>query len=309
MKKRFIEGIYFLLSIALYPQSEDYIDYSAKDTKLWLSKMDKEFPDTQKQAYSLFFEQDFRLKNSTSVIKIEYNEVIEKNIKRYLDYKWLPKVFGLLAFYRPMFLSKLKKYNLPKEILYLAIVESNLNPRAVSGAGAMGLWQFMPATGQKYGLFSANEINTFYDPTLSTEAACKHLKYLYEMLGDWNLALSAYNAGLGNVHKAILKAQTDDYWQVRKFLPSETRAYVPAFHAIKYIGEHLSLFYKSIPQLKYSYADISEEYIQKPTTFKDFAKENKHSLHRLYFFNPHILTEKVPHRVMLYFIHKKTINE
>ena len=208
-------------------------------------------------------------------------------------------------YYKPLFEYKLKEYGLPQELMYLAIVESSLNPTAISPAGAMGLWQFMPATGANYGLKRGYQINSFFDPVQETEAACKYLKYLYDMLGNWNLVLSAYNAGLGNVHKAILRAKTDDYWQVRRFLPAETRAYVPAFHAIKYIGNSLSTFYKSIPTLKYDFSQVSEEYISKATTFKEYAKKNKVSLNTLYFMNPHILTETIPAGVVVYALLKE----
>lgn len=305
IKKLFLLFCGGFFSIQADAQNEDYIDYSKKSDKEWIGKLDNQFSDAQNNEYNFSLESNFSLKNESFIIQIEYNSIIEENIERYLNYKWLPKVFGLLEYYKPLILHKLKEYELPQELMYLAIVESNLNPTAVSHAGAMGLWQFMPETGKNYGLQKGQLVNSFYDPVLATESACKFLKYLYDMLGDWNLALSAYNSGLGNVHKAILKAKTDNYWEVRKYLPAETKAYVPAFHALKYIGNSLPTFYKSIPKLKYSFADISEEYITKPTTFSEFSKKNNIPLQSLYFFNPHILTEKIPANVMLYAIFPK----
>ena len=297
-------GVFFV-NFKTNAQNENYIDYSKKSDREWIQKIDNQFKDTDKNNYHFSLESNFVKKDNSFLIQIEYNYIIEDNINRYLNYKWLPKVLGLLEFYKPLLSYKLKEYGLPQELMYLAIVESNLNPTAVSPVGAMGLWQFMPETGNNYGLKKGQFVNTFYDPVLATDSACRFLKYLYEMLGNWNLVLSAYNSGLGNVSKAIKKAKTDNYWEVRKYLPAETRAYVPAFHALKYIGNSLSTFYKSIPSLKYSFADVSEEYITEPTTFKEFSKKNKVNLQTLYFLNPHILTERVPANVILYVVFPK----
>lgn len=300
----FLRYIFLLfITYTCFGQSdkEDFIDYSKKEDKAWIDKIDKQFKNAHGNKV-VFSEEHFMQINSQYRIQIEYTPIVGKNIERYLGYKWLPKILGLLEYYKPLFEYKLKEYGLPQELMYLAIVESNLNPTAVSPAGAMGLWQFMPATGANYGLKKGSHVSTFFDPVKETDAACKFLKHLYDMLGNWNLVLSAYNAGLGNVHKAIMKAKTDNYWEVRKYLPSETRAYVPAFHAIKYIGTNLNTFYKNLPTLKYSYANVSEDYISQSTTFHEYAKKNKVSLNTLYFMNPHILTETIPSGVVVYAI-------
>ena len=173
--------------------------------------------------------------NNHSDFAIDYNEITKKYIVKYLNYSWIDKIMGLGGFYFPLFEAKFNKYNLPIELKYLAVVESNLNPRAKSPVGASGLWQFMPATGKQYGLGKNQEVNLFYDPVASTESACKYLSRLYKLLGDWRLVLSAYNAGEGTVLKAIKKAGTKEYWKVRNFLPKETRAYVPSFYAVSYV--------------------------------------------------------------------------
>lgn len=173
--------------------------------------------------------------NHYSVIGIDYNEVTKKYIQKYLDYRWIGKVMGLGSFYFPLFESKFQKYGLPEELKYLAVVESNLNPRAISHVGASGLWQFMPATGKEYGLGKNDKVNLFYDPIASTESACRYLLRLYKIFGDWKLVLSAYNAGEGTVLRAIKKAGSKNYWKVRRFLPSETKAYVPTFFAVSYV--------------------------------------------------------------------------
>lgn len=138
--------------------------------------------------------------------------------------------------YFPIFEKYLAAYGLPDELKYLSIIESALNPRAISRAGAGGLWQFMPATGRMYGLKQNAFIDERFDPEKATEAACKYLKSLYNFFGgDWELALAAYNCGPGNIQKAIRRAGgKSNFWEIYNFLPKETRAYVPIFTAVVY---------------------------------------------------------------------------
>ncbi len=138
--------------------------------------------------------------------------------------------------YFPLFEKYLKKYGLPDELKYLSIVESGLNPTAVSSARAVGLWQFMSYTGRHFGLQNDTFIDDRMDPEKSTEAACKYLKQLYGMFGDWEFAISAYNTGPGNVRKAIRKSgYKDTFWEVYPYLYRETRSYLPQFVAIMYV--------------------------------------------------------------------------
>ncbi|MBX2895042.1 MAG: LysM peptidoglycan-binding domain-containing protein [Cyclobacteriaceae bacterium] len=137
--------------------------------------------------------------------------------------------------YFPLFEKYLEKYNLPDELKYLSIIESGLNPRAVSRARAVGLWQFMPGTGRYFGLQTDWYIDDRMDPEKSTEAACRYLKQLHTIFGDWELALAAYNSGPGTVRKAVRKSgYKKSFWEVYPHLPRETRAYVPQFIAIIY---------------------------------------------------------------------------
>ena len=135
----------------------------------------------------------------------------------------------------PIFEQQLAKYGLPDELKYLSIIESGLNPNAISRAGAGGLWQFMPATGKSFGLSQSWYIDERMNPWKSTEAACKYLKSLYSMFGDWELALAAYNTGPGNVRKAIRRSgYKKSFWEIYRYLPRETRGYVPQFVAMIY---------------------------------------------------------------------------
>lgn len=147
------------------------------------------------------------------------------------------RMLGLSQMYYPIFEEQLDKYNLPLELKHLAVIESALNPSATSRAGARGLWQFMYATGKMYNLQITSYVDERCDPYKSTVAACEFLQYLYSVYGDWQICLAAYNAGPGNINKAIRRAGggKKTYWEIRPFLPKETQAYVPAFIAAAYI--------------------------------------------------------------------------
>lgn len=167
-----------------------------------------------------------------------YNDHVKGFIKVYSVDKrnLIGKIVGLTKIYFPLFEEKLDKYNVPLEMKYLPIVESALNPTAVSPAGAKGLWQFMFGTGKIYGLQSSSFIEDRFDPYKATTAAARHLRDLYNIYGDWFLVLAAYNAGPGNVNKAIRRAGgIKDYWAIYDYLPAETRGYVPAFIAVNYV--------------------------------------------------------------------------
>ncbi|AUP79404.1 LysM peptidoglycan-binding domain-containing protein [Flavivirga eckloniae] len=172
---------------------------------------------------------------------VEYNPALENVIKSYLKHrrKSIQKLITLSAFYFPMFERELDNHNIPLEIKYLAIVESALKPRAKSRVGATGLWQFMFSTGKMYGLDVSSYVDERSDPLKSTEAASKYLAKLYEIFGDWDLALAAYNSGPGNVTKAIRRSGGyQNYWNIRHNLPRETAGYLPAFLANMYIFEY-----------------------------------------------------------------------
>lgn len=188
-------------------------------------------------ADSVYAERIDQLRKQTT-IDLVYN----KHVKSFIDVYAVRKrdhtcrILGLADIYFPMFEQALDKYNIPLEIKYLAVVESALNPRAGSHAGAKGLWQFMYATGKTYKLNVTSLVDDRMDPVKATEAACQHLLDLYNEYDDWFLALAAYNSGAGNVNKAIRRAGgLKNYWAVWPFLPKETRGYVPAFIAVNYV--------------------------------------------------------------------------
>ncbi|MGG5506965.1 MULTISPECIES: transglycosylase SLT domain-containing protein [unclassified Myroides] len=179
--------------------------------------------------------------NEKTPFNVEYNESLERLIKSFLKKrkKSFERLLGLSEYYFPMFEEQLAKNNIPLEVKYLAIVESALNPKAVSHMGATGLWQFMYATGKQYNLEVSSFKDDRIDPLKSSEAAAKFLKDLYGIFGDWDLVLASYNAGPGNVSKAIRRSNgLTNYWNIRPNLPRETQNYLPAFYATMYIFEY-----------------------------------------------------------------------
>lgn len=179
-----------------------------------------------------------RLARIPSVIEMPYNEVVQQFIDRYSGRlrRSVSLMLGAQNFYMPLFEEALETYGLPLELKYLPVIESALNPNAVSRVGATGLWQFMLATGKRYGLEVNSLVDERRDPVLSSYAAAQYLRDLYKIFGDWNLVIAAYNCGPDNINKAIHRSKGEkDYWQIYPYLPKETRGYVPAFIAANYI--------------------------------------------------------------------------
>jgi membrane-bound lytic murein transglycosylase D len=179
-----------------------------------------------------------RLQKTESAIKLSYNSIVRDYIETIINRRpaITEIVLGLSAYYFPIFEEILDRFNLPIELKYLAIIESALNPRAVSRAGAVGLWQFMYGTAKSLNLEVSSLIDERRDVLKSTEAAALYLKKLYDVYKDWNLVIAAYNCGPGNVNKAIDRAGgKTDYWKIYFALPRETREFVPAYIATTYI--------------------------------------------------------------------------
>ncbi len=178
-----------------------------------------------------------RLQSINSLIELPYNPIVRNFIRAYTEKKRekVEVMLGLTDYYFPMIEEILDQYQLPQELRFLPVIESALNPRAVSRAGATGLWQFMYGTGRRYNLTINSFIDERRDPLASTHAACKFLKDLYTIYGDWTLVIAAYNCGPGNVNKAIRRSGGKrNYWDIYYHLPRETRGYVPAFIAASY---------------------------------------------------------------------------
>ena len=179
-----------------------------------------------------------RLQRMSTVIEMPYNDIVRRFIDRYAVRlrRQVSAMLGAANFYMPIFEEALESYGVPLELKYLPVIESALNPKAVSRAGATGLWQFMLATGKQYGLRVNSLVDDRRDPIRASYAAARYLRDLNRIFGDWTLALAAYNCGPENVNRAIRRSGgSRDYWRIYPYLPAETRGYVPAFIAANYI--------------------------------------------------------------------------
>ena len=179
-----------------------------------------------------------RLKRIPCIMNLTYNDIVQKYIDQYTGRlrHSVSYILGASNFYVPIMEEALTFYDMPLELKYLPVIESAFNPRAKSHAGAMGLWQFMSATGKRYGLEINSLVDERCDPIKSSYAAAKYMKDLYEIFGDWTLVIAAYNCGPNNINKAIHRSGGErDYWKIYPYLPRETRGYVPAFIAANYI--------------------------------------------------------------------------
>jgi len=179
-----------------------------------------------------------RLKKVEAAVKLSYNNIVRDWIEMYATRRpaQVEIMLGLSAYYFPFFEEIFDRYELPHELKYMAIIESALNPRAVSRAGATGLWQFMLGTAKGLNLEVTTFVDERRDVLKATDAAARYLKQLYNVYQDWHLVIAAYNCGPGNVNKAITRSGgKTDYWQMYYALPRETRGYVPAYIAATYI--------------------------------------------------------------------------
>ncbi len=227
--------------------------------------------------------------NTNSAISFDYNNATLAYVKLFSDNKrgMISRMMGLAELYFPLYEQKLAEYGLPKELKYLSIIESALNPVAKSRSGAAGLWQFMPPTGKLFGLTINNEIDERKDPEQATEAACKYLKELYGYFGDWQLALSAYNAGPGTIRKAITKSGGKrTYWELRPYLPKETQGYVPAFIGAAYVMNfaHEHNICRTAP--KFTYNDLTKVEVSGSFSFNHLAEVLEVPIEDLKYLNP-----------------------
>jgi membrane-bound lytic murein transglycosylase D len=250
-----------------------------------------------------------RLQCIEKTIPLTYNDRVHAFINFFTvrDREYTRMVARRKDLYFPIFEKYLAKYGLPDELKYLAIIESGLNPRAVSRARAVGLWQFMAPTGRYYGLHQDWYIDDRMDPEKSTDAACRYLRDLYKMFGDWELALASYNAGPGNVKKAIRRSgYKRNFWEAYAFLPRETRSYVPQFVAIIYAMNYLD---------EHNFYDVGEEQMMPYDTiqskqflhFNTFASLTNICVEDLQKLNPSIQRNALPTTTKSYTLKIPTI--
>jgi len=263
---------------------------------------DTEFPyANQNQAWNNFSDNDIPVfpdsvyreriaqMNDQSPFEYVYNNEVKKFIELYAikKRKLTARILGLAEIYFPLFEEQLDKYNMPLELKYLAVIESALNPTANSRAGAKGLWQFMYGTGKVYGLKVSSYIDDRYDPFKATKAACEHLSDLYDIYGNWSLALAAYNSGAGNVNKAIRRSGgVKNFWAIHNYLPRETRSYVPAFIAVSYVMTY-AVEHKINPvDPGILYYEVDTITVRHPLTFTQISKMLNIPIEEIEFLNP-----------------------
>ncbi|NYJ26388.1 lytic transglycosylase domain-containing protein [Allomuricauda sp. ARW1Y1] len=227
--------------------------------------------------------------NEKTPFNITYNSSLESVIKSFLTRRrdLMQRMMTASQFYFPLFEQELDNQNIPLEIKYLAIVESALNPKAMSRVGAKGLWQFMYSTGKMYGLDVSSYVDERHDPIMATKAASKYLSRLYDIFGDWDLALAAYNSGPGNVNKAIRRSGGyENYWNIRPFLPRETAGYLPAFLATMYIFEYAEEHGLQYKKAERPYFETDTIHVKNLITFDQISKLVDISTEELEMLNP-----------------------
>ena len=277
----------------------------------WSSYSDSDIPVFTDSAYAA----RIAVMNENSPFEYVYNYEVKKFIELYgvRKRKLTARILGLSEIYFPLFEEQLDRFNMPLELKYLAVIESALNPIANSRAGAKGLWQFMYGTGKVYGLRVSSYVDDRYDPYKATIAACEHLQDLYDIYGNWSLALAAYNSGAGNVNKAIRRSGgMKNFWAIHKYLPRETRSYVPAFIAASYVltyaNEHK--IYPVDPGILYYEVDTVT--IHHPLTFDQISEMLNIPWDEIAFLNPAYkkgvipATPEVPYKLRL---RKKSVGD
>lgn len=228
-----------------------------------------------------------RLDSIQKDVQLDYNEFVQTYIDTYSRHKdEMGRVLGLSKYYFPIYEKAFREAGIPEEIKYLSIVESKLDPTAVSRVGATGPWQFMAATAKLYGLNMDSYVDDRRDPVQASYAAAAYLKDAYMMFGDWLLAIASYNCGKSSVERAVAKAGSLDFWDVRQYLPTETRNYVPAFIGVAYVMNYAKK-HDIIPQQPWSiYSKTDTVLVNRFVSFSNVSKAIGVDIQQLTTLNP-----------------------
>lgn len=232
-----------------------------------------------------------------SIVPLRYHPLVRKYILTYtVDRReQVSQMLGLSELYFPLFREALDRHQLPLELVHLAVIESGLNPLAVSGSGAVGLWQFKLNTGEMFSLSVDSFCDDRMDPPLATEAACAYLTYLYRLFDDWLLALAAYNAGPGTVQRAIERSGGErDYWKLLPALPEAAQNYVPAFIAATYVFSYAQAHGIEPEMPRISFREVDTVMVTKAVSFGVLSQWTELSLELLHFLNPRFRQGYVP---------------
>ncbi len=275
--------------------------FSALDRRADTSFVQKHnFPPSFVPAFSdSVYQRRMEALDARSPFHFTYNASVRSFINLYANNRrnLTERMLGLGELYFPMFEEQLDRHNIPLEMKYLAVVESALNPTARSRMGATGLWQFMYHTGRIYGLQVNSYVDDRADPIRATIAACEHLNDLYDIYGDWSLVIAAYNAGPGNVNRAIRRAGgVKDFWLIRHFLPRETQNYVPAFIAVTYVMEHADEHNLFPVSPVYTHHDVDTLMVKQELSLRNISRLLDIPLDHLQHLNPAFRQNIIPYR-------------
>lgn len=246
-----------------------------------------------------------RLRTMPTEIEMPFNSVVKSYISMYVDRRrtLIENMLGLSTYYMPIFEQALEEEGMPLELKYLPIIESALNPNAVSRVGATGLWQFMLPTARGLGMEINSLVDERRDPIQSSKMAARYLKQLYNIYGDWSLAIAAYNCGPGNVNKALRRAggetEKKDFWEIYPFLPSETRGYVPGFIAANYAMNYYDKHNIS-PALARRPIITDSVYVKKRVHFQQIADVLNIPIEEIRLLNPQYRKDIIPGDIKAY---------
>lgn len=237
-----------------------------------------------------------RIPSVVTIVNPVYNPAVRSYLNTYIYRRpeQTVQMIGWAAVYFPIFEKVLNEEGMPTDLKYLSIVESALNPSAISRSGASGLWQFMKPTARECGLKISSYVDERMDPEKSTRAAVRYLKQLYETFGNWELVMAAYNAGPGRIRSAIKRAGTDNYWEMARFLPAETQSYVPGFIAASYLM-NFHTEHELIPVYpEMAMGELITVYIYEGMSVSDVAKRSGLTVEEVRRLNPTFVRNYIP---------------
>ena len=257
----------------------------------------KDNPDSIPRYPDLYYEFKISELNKTSPVALDFNPYVKAYIELYTIQrrKELATLIGLSQLYFPVFDEALDRNSLPLELKYLTIVESGLNPMAVSRSGAVGLWQFLMGTGNMFDLTVNSYLDERRDPIKSTEAACRYLQYLYSTFHDWQLVMASYNGGPGETRKAIERSGGEtDYWKIRPLLSEQAQNYVPAFIAMVYVMNYYA-DHNIVPvPPSYTYRQLDTLHIRYAVSFEQISEMIGLPVEHIRFLNPVYKKDYIP---------------